>query len=724
MAPASLLLAFALFPSQDSVYADRATAELVALGRRRHLAQDTAVRDYRAVIRTRLDFAVGRHRFGRVLPILANEQVARLEWSRPNDLRLEFLGRRQRTVAPAIQADLRFDQPWFFPRAVGDSIRLLSDEIPERAALHPLAPGAERFYRYATGDSITLALPGRTIRVVALEVQPRRLAPALIAGTLLLERETGDVVRMTFFFIGEYLWDVEELDSAATRRDTLRVRRANRMAARALRIEADLEYALFEQRYWMPYRQLLTLQVEDIWITGAVLPIRFLTVFSDYLINRGEPVRFSLELPDSVNEREIRDTTIRHGAFTAAGRWRAGGSGGGRWEVVTPPGDSLDRYGGWTDSLALGATPDDERRFREVQAELAQLAEALPPDWTGGGGASLVRLGETFRFNRVQGASLGAVYGWRPDVPFLSVLAHARYGFADQRVLGGFTLRREAPSGLWELALARHLADVDPRSNGAGLGNSVSALFAGHDDADYVLASVARLSYTRASGGVGGGGPGGGGGPPVEWTFRAGFETHRSVTARAGSGINDFFFGDGRFQPNPPAREGSYAVAGLMGDRAGLRARWRLGADGLADEALAGARVWADMRHRVGPVTLALAGGAVSRGDVPQLLLRAGGPRTVRGYDFGARVGRAMWAAQLEVGLRRRGSGVLLPIVFADAGNAAAPDAIFRTTPLLGVGAGLSANLLVAELRLEFSKSVGFYNDGGARLDLLFRPPW
>ncbi len=720
MAPASLLLALAFFSSQDSVYADRATAELVALARRRHLAQDTSVRDYRAVIRTRLDFAVGRHRFGRVIPILTNEQVARLEWSRPNDLRLEFVGRRQRTVAPAIEADVRLDQPWFFPREVGDSIRLLSDEIPERAALHPLAPGADRFYRYRTGDSITLALPGRAIRVVALEVQPRRLAPALIAGTLLLERETGAVVRMTFFFIGEYLWDVEELDSAATRQDTLRVRRANRMAARALRIEADLEYALFEQRYWMPYRQLLTLQVEDIWITGAVLPVRFLTEFSDYAINRGEPVRFSLELPDSVDERKIRDTTVRDGAFTAAGRWRGGGSGrgSGRWEVVTPPGDSLDRYGGWTDSLTLGATPDDERRFHEVQAELAQLAEALPPAWTGGGGASLARLAEIFRFNRVQGASLGAVYGWRPDVPFLSVLAHARFGFADKRVLGGITVRREAPSGIWELALARRLADVDPRSNGTGLGNSVSALFAGHDDADYVLASGARLSYTGASG------PGGGGSGAFEWSLRAGFETHRSVTARAGSGINDFFFGDGRFQPNPAAREGSYAVAGLVLDRAGGHTRWRLGADGLAGEALAGARVWTDLRHRVGPVTFVLGGGAVSRSDVPQLLLRAGGPRTVRGHDFGTRVGRAMWAAQLELALRRRGSSVLMPIVFADAGNAAAPDSIFRATPLLGVGVGLSVNLLVTELRLELSKPVGFYNDGRARLDLLFRPPW
>ncbi len=686
----------------DSVYASPETARLVALARARHAAQDTLVTDYQALLTTTFRVGLGRSRFGRAIPLFAGQRVTRLEWSQPNDLRLEIIGRRLRAISSSVRGEASLDGPWFFPRGLGDSVRLASSDFPERAALHPLAADGDAFYHYALDDSLTLAVAGRTVRLAAIAVQPRRLAPALVAGRLWVDRESGEVTRFTFFFVGEFLFDLGDLDSTATRKDSLKVAKDNRQLARAVRVDADLEYGLYEQRYWMPYRQLVTAQIEDVWITGATLPIRFETTFADYQINRGRRVAFAIELPDTAERRDVRDTTDERAARAAAGRWS-----GGRWEVHRPPLDSLDAYRGWSDSLELDAEPDDERRFKDVRDELAALAEDLPRQWAGRTGIAPVKYADFFRFNRVQGVSLGSAFAWEPGPAYLRLIGQARYGFKDGRVLWGVTARTDAPRGLSELTVSRRLADVDPRSNGTSLGNSLSALFAGHDDADYMLATGVRATITRPLG------------RRSEWSLSGGWEEHRSVSTRAGSVFTDWFGGDGILSPNPAVRNGTYRVTGMRLDRAGVATRWRIGGDGLSGDGVDGVRLWGDLEQHLGPGRLRLAAGIATDTGIPQLLLRAGGPRTVRGHRFGAQVGRAMWAAQLEVGVpRARG---LVPFVFADAGAAGAPDRVFADEPLLAAGFGVGLHLLITELRLEVARSLGATRTEGVRVDLLFR---
>jgi hypothetical protein len=342
-----------------------------------------------------------------------------------------------------------------------------------------------------------------------------------------------------------------------------------------------------------------------------------------------------------------------------------------------------------------------------VRDELAAIAEDLPRPVAGRTGLAAVKLGEFFRFNRVQGASLGSAYAWEPGVPYLRVIGQARYGFKDGRVLWGLTARRDAPGALVELEVARRLADVDPRSSGTSLGNSLSALFFAHDDADYMLATGGRLTITRPLGRF------------AEWSAGLGLEEQRSVSTRAGSVFNDWLGGDGILPPNPGVLAGLYATSRVRLDYAGAATRWRLGADGLAGEGRRAARLWGDAEQQLGPARLRVAAGAASAGAPPQLLLRAGGPRTVRGHAFGAQAGRAMWAAQLEVGVpRARG---FVPFVFADAGAAGEPDRVFTAEPLLAAGFGLGLHLLIAELRLEIARSLGRTRADGVRVDVLFR---
>jgi hemolysin activation/secretion protein len=139
------------------------------------------------------------------------------------------------------------------------------------------------------------------------------------------------------------------------------------------------------------------------------------------------------------------------------------------------------------------------------------------------------------------------------------------------------------------------------------------------------------------------------------------------------------------------------------------------GVEVLAGGSGTGVRAWAGVRV---PFTLLGLGGTVqaragiTRGDsLPQLALRLGGPGTVRGYAYGTRTGRELWAAQLDLAIVR--SRVVAPVVFVDLGDTFAAD------PLIGTGVGLS--LLNGLVRFNLAK--GLRPDESVRFDLLFRAP-
>ena len=113
---------------------------------RRRVA-DSAVSDYRARIHYRLTFGVGRRRWARVPNSAVEEQVADIQWQRPNDLRIDFLGRRSQSRSD-VELSSIWDRPWFVPRSVDDSVRIFSDEFPAPGALHPLAAAAPAWYQY------------------------------------------------------------------------------------------------------------------------------------------------------------------------------------------------------------------------------------------------------------------------------------------------------------------------------------------------------------------------------------------------------------------------------------------------------------------------------------------------------------------------------------------------------------------------------------------------
>jgi hypothetical protein len=702
--PVALLLSLQV---QAGPYADSATAALIARARERHRQQDVAVHDYRAELLSRLDANVGRGGFARILPLAVVEQESELQWQAPNDLKVITLGQRSRTAFRGADMDVGWTHPWFVPRFLGDSIRLLSDQgFPERAAIHPLAAGADAYYSYAIVDSLLLALPGRTVRAIGLRVTPIRADASLIAGELWLDAETAETVRLSFVFIGKRLWT----DSIGpTHRDTVRADRDDALAERILRVSADLEYGLYQERFWLPFRQAVTLDVQLPWFKNLVVPVHFITTFRNVRVNENLPLAFADLPPDTTRRAHPRRNDVRRRcgdriasdsmADTLSDRQRGcvtvGSWLGGRYEIDVPPDSVLRRYAGWTDSLQMELPVDAAARLADLRRDVLNTVEQLPDSLTGRPRLALAfdRFADIWRYNRAEGVSLGAGYEWRPGPAFVSVLARARYAFTDERLQGALTLRRDAPSSRLELVAFREMGDADPLAPGLTFANSFSALWFARDDGDYVFVQGGAVRYQRPLGGI------------ADLTLEARYGDESAPRRLARSGINDLLGGDGAFAPNGAVLAGRYGVA--EGELAGGARpfNWRAGVEGTLGTRRH-ARGWIATTARsplFGRVDVTAAGWfGVGAGDsLPQRDFRLGGEKTLRGYPAGWFRGVSAWALGVDIGLEGR---AVSPVVFADAGQVAPRGLSFADRPAVSVGAGLS--LLGGAVRLDAARPI------------------
>ncbi|MEP6689036.1 MAG: hypothetical protein ABJC36_11875 [Gemmatimonadales bacterium] len=709
-------------PDSTSPYSSPAVQHLVERAMARRRASDSLVHDYQATIRYRLSVGVGRRVWSRVPASAVEEQVARVQWQVPNDLRVDVIGRRFRSRSSTFQLSSVWDRPWFVPRGVDDSVRIFSNDFPATGALHPLAAAGPAWYRYAmTGQLTVTPAQGGALRLLRVEVTPRRPGPALVAGQMWIDSATAEVVRFTFRYLGTALW--VRAEDGPRGPDSAKARRLNRLANRIVSIDADLEYGLQEGRYWMPYRQVLAGRVRLPVVSDVVIPFQATTTFDNYAINGGPPIAFDIVLPDTTGLtrdslralRRAREDSLqaeRRGqkgemadslrAWDYANRWS-----GGRYELHRPPNAILDRYDAWPDSLSLDADPSEARRLREAEEGLARLSEALPDSVTGrtGHGFGYERLSDMLRYDRVQGLSIGLGYRVRaPGLRFADIYGTVRYGLSDDRVTGRLSLVRDAPGGRFTLSGYRDVADVDPFGFGRTVGNTLNGLFAAHDNADYVLAEGGAAGYeTSLSTGL-------------DLFVSARVERQSSVGREAKSEVNDFLGGDGLFPPNPPVVEGTFAGGSLrVAHLAGLR--WSLTADVLAGESRTTGRLFGDLRGSIGDArgaTLRLKAGVATSPTLPQMAFRLGGLGTVRGFEYGERRGQAFWAAQLDVAPI---AGRLRPVAFVDVGQAERPADLFSSKVLAGAGVGVS--IFHGALRFDLSHPLTPDTGGKVRFDIV-----
>lgn len=709
-------------PDTTSPYSSPAVQQLVERAMARRRASDSLVRDYQATIRYRLSVGVGRRVWSKVPASAVEEQVARVQWQLPNDLRVDVIGRRFRTRSRTLQLSSVWDRPWFVPRGVDDSVRIFSNDFPATGALHPLSRSGPAWYRYTGSGELSVSpARGGTLRLLRVEVTPKRTGPALVAGQMWIDSATAEVVRFTFRYLGTALWVRAEEGPRGP--DSTKARRLNALANRVVSVDADLEYGLQEGRYWMPYRQVLAGRVRLPLVSDVVIPFQATTTFDDYAINGGHSIIFNVPLPDTAGltrdslralrrarqdslqaERRGRtgETADSLRAWDHADRWP-----GGRYELHRPSNVTLDRYDAWPDSLSLDADPAESRRLREAEEDLARLSDALPDSVTGqaGHGVAFERLSDLLRYDRVQGLSFGLGYRVRaPGLRFANLYGTVRYGLSDDRVTGRLSLIRDAPGGRLTLSGYRDLVDVDPLGSGRTIGNTLNALFVAHDNADWALAEGGTVAF--------------------ETSLRTGLdlfvsgrvERQTSVGREAESAINDALAGDGVFPPNPPVDEGTFGGASArVSHVSGIR--WSVTADVLGGEGRTTGRLLGELRGNLGDArgaTLRVKAGIATSPTLPQMAFRLGGLATVRGFEYGERRGQAFWAAQLDVAPL---GGRLRPVAFVDVGQAARPGDLFSSEALAGAGVGLS--LFSGALRFDLSHPLTPDAGGKMRFDIV-----
>jgi hypothetical protein len=474
------------------------------------LVTEGGLESYRALTEGHIYFFIDPEDGERAL-IRLDQVAVELRWQAPDIVQQHLLGERSETRLPVREFRYYLDRLTLVQYGFGDEIQVGSG-MDVAGVPHPFAPLAggdptRTPYDFRLSDSLTIRLPGEPepIRMYELEVRPRNPAEPGILGRVLLDLRTAHIVRMQFSFTP-----------------------ASYVDRRTDRIEVELDYGLWEGRYWLPNLQRIEVRRElpelDI---GVGTVIRAVLRTRDYELN----VSFPDALPFLPPVTQAPEAARRSYAF--------------------PEGlfDALERDG--LRDTALDVDP------REVRARAAELLRNRPPSGLSPFRLHLPRISSGLRYNRGEGLYLGAGGSLTPrgDV---RLRVHGGFAFgartptAEVRLDGGGD-----PTMTWSLRAAlRDRADLGLTPGSDPILSSLSALVRGEDYLDPFHRNFARgtVQWTRS---------------PGRWMrFEWGMESHTSMERTVEKAPLD---AGQAFRPVRPVAEG---VFGRMGIALGEPVAW------------------------------------------------------------------------------------------------------------------------------------------------------
>src|SRR5258708_4294249 len=317
---------------------------------------------------------------------------------------------------------------------------------------HPLEPGSEADYRFASGDSSVLVFPdGRTIVLRELRVMPRRLDFNLISGSLWIDEKSHGVVRALFRPARPF--DFEE-DVGDDDHDIPGFAKPIRGEVRYITID----YGLWDRRWWLP--RLIAFDAVATAGSWLQMPLRYERLYSDYEVT-GDTT--SPRAPRPPRATPAADSTARvqcHqqvDTLTVECQCRNGeclkfavnissdtaaliGS------VELPPAFAGLAGGGGDTLISMGEMQDLMRGVGRLPQAPWQF-RARPPRWG------------LARYNRVEGLALGA-HG-ELDLGRLQLDGSARIALADGEPDVEARLTRETRTARFRAAADRRLNAVD-----------------------------------------------------------------------------------------------------------------------------------------------------------------------------------------------------------------------------------------------------------------------
>ena len=690
-----------------SAFKDPGAAALLGRARVARLTQDSALTGYDATSYERMSVSMGFKRIGRDRLLMRSERAARVLWTRGNPAYVEILGKRQ--VMPMLEgagdADMNLDDEVaipYFPGREGLWLGsgLAKKDVSEEEVIHPLANGAEAYYTYATGDSVSFQLPGgKRIQLRELLVRPRAPKWNVALGSLWFDIGSARLVRAVYR-LAEPMDILAIADDEADNPDDKPPRWVKGMLTpmKAQVTAITVEFGLYEGQFWMPRLQALEGEAQ---VGFMHVPFKMEQSFKYASVNGKMP----MEIPKLAVGDTAMDSVSRVARYARrANECKNGGdrirtlkrTANGQAMIVKTP----------CDTAALARSPELPKSIYDDGEELfgknerdALVAEALSlgaqPGWIPQKPVFTYGLGLT-RYNKIEGLSTGIAAS---QILGQGYTAHAlaRIGLADLQPNGELGISRSDGRQTLGLSAYRRLASANEFSDPFSFGSSLSALLFGRDEGFYYRTLGAELTGTGDDSATG------------SWRL---FAEHQSDATKKTNFSLAEKIGSGNFEENIDAANGNYF--GVSAERHGTRG---LDPHGLRlfgqtkAEAVAGTSDFlrgmfdATVSHGLtskldGALTLAA---GTSAGSVPiQRDWFLGGSQTIRGQAAGAAVGDAFWMSRVELGSSFVGAR---PVVFYDVGWAG--DRHDFSNPGKPIsGAGVGASFMDGLVRFDLARGI------------------
>lgn len=700
----------------SSAFRDPGARALLNAARAARLDQDTSLRGYDATSYERMSIGMGFKRIGRDRLLMRNERAAHVIWSRGSPALVQILGRRQ--VMPMLEGagDAEIGNegvpiPYYPGREslwIGSG--LAKADVSESEIIHPLASGAEAYYTYATGDSVSFRLPGgKTIQLRELVVRPRAPKWNVALGSLWFDIGSARLVRAVYRLAEPMdIWGIADEDADSDSDKPPRWVKAMISPLSGKVNAITVEYGLHEGQFWLPRLQGLEGEAQAGFLH---IPFKLEQSFKYASVNGSLPAIPQITAADTARDSVSRANRrrIRRDACTDMTKSRS--------QIHT-------RYEGALavivqvpcDTAVLAHSPelpksiyDDGEEIFGTSERDALIAEALTlgaqPGFVPQKPVFTYGLGLT-RYNRVEGLSTGIAARQSLGAGYTGH-ALARIGIADLSPNGELSLSRSNGRNMIAVGAYRRLASANDFADPFTFGSSLSALLFGRDEGYYYRSLGVELTGAR--------------GDSASGTWRLFAEHDGDARKKTDFSVAKTFGGKG-FSDNIDATNGKviglalerHASHGL--DPHGLRTFGRIALEGAAGDfdysrAMLEATVSHGLGRRLdGAITV---GGGTSGGSVPvQRLWYLGGTQTVRGQRAGAAIGDAYWMARAELGSSFVGAR---PVIFGDLGWAGSrSDWKDPGRPLSGVGVGVS----FMDGLIRFDVARGIYPEKKTRANL------
>jgi hypothetical protein len=702
-----------------SAFRDPGARDLLDRARIARLAQDSTLNGYDANAYERMSVGMGLSRFGRDHLLFRTERASRVYWSRNEGAVVEVKG--QRTASPMLEGSGSggvdfggFEQVPYFPgrETMWIGSGLAKADVSDEDIVHPLAKGAEAYYTYATGDSVTFQLPGGSrIQLRELIVRPRAPRWNVVVGSLWFDQSSGQLVRAVYrLAVPMNIFEIaaEENDPADKDDDVPRWVKGLVTPMTAQIKAITVEYGFHEGRFWLPRVQTLE---GDAQASFVHVPFKMEQSYRYNSVNGTDPFpAFAIAPGDTAQDsvsRAARRERHRNECKTGTERARIERQDDAKMNIlVRVPCDTiaLARSSELPKSIydsgdELFGSADRDELIRQALTLGAQAGYG-PQRPTITYGLSLTR------YNRIEGLSTGIGVD---QVLGNGYAAHGlfRLGIADWSPNGELSLDRSDGRVTLGAGAYRRLSAANDWVDPLGFRGSFSALFFGRDEGFYYRNAGAELTLRSDDAFLG------------DWRLFAEQEFDAAVNTEFSfahpSGVRGTLTNidavNGSVVGLATEHHGSYGI-----DPHGFRLLSDLkaeGATGTFDYSRGSLQLTASHglgRLFDGALTL---GGGTSGGKLPiQKQWFVGGVRTVRGQRAGAEVGDAFWLSSVELGTSSVG---IRKVVFADLGWAGSRKNFAHPGRPLS-GAGIGASFLDGLIRFDIAK--GIYPEKKIRANL------